>query len=65
VGEAAMDDHTFRTKGGGPVVFAAMSALEQTLWDIQGKALGAPVYELLGGRCRDAVRVSANGRSVR
>ena len=33
----------------------------EALWDIKGKALGAPVYELLGGRMRDKVRVYANG----
>ena len=39
-----------------PIVFAAISAIEQALWDIKGKALGVPVYELLGGRMRDEVR---------
>jgi len=62
---AEMYDHTFWAKGGGPIVFAGISAIEQALWDIKGKALGVPVYELLGGRCRDAVRVYANGWSFR
>lgn len=35
---------------------AALSAIDQALWDIKGKALGVPVWELLGGRVRDRVR---------
>jgi galactonate dehydratase len=58
-----MYDHSFWAKGGGPIVFAGISAIEQALWDIKGKALGVPVYELLGGRLRDQVRVYANGWS--
>ena len=58
-----MYDHSFWAKGGGPIVFAGISAIEQALWDIKGKALGVPVYEMLGGRCRDHVRVYANGWS--
>ena len=34
----------------------ALSAIDQALWDIKGRALGVPVYELLGGRVRDKVR---------
>lgn len=60
-----MYDHTFWAKGGGPIVFAGISAIEQALWDIKGKALGVPVYEMLGGKCRDEVRVYANGWSFR
>ncbi len=60
-----MYDNTFWAKGGGPIVFAGISALEQALWDIKGKALGVPVYELLGGKVRDTVRVYANGWSFR
>jgi len=56
-----MYDHSFWAKGGGAIVFAAMSGIEQALWDIKGKTLGVPVYELLGGRMRDTVRVYANG----
>jgi galactonate dehydratase len=56
-----MYDHSFWAKGGGAIVFAGISAIEQALWDIKGKALKAPVYELLGGRQRDKVRVYANG----
>ena len=58
-------DHTFWAKGGGPIVFAAISAIEQTLWDIKARALEIPVFDLLGGKCRDDVRVYANGWSFR
>jgi len=58
-----MYDHTFWAKGGGPIVFAGISAIEQALWDIKGKALGVPVYEMLGGSFRNTVRVYANGWS--
>ncbi|MGD2174327.1 MAG: mandelate racemase/muconate lactonizing enzyme family protein [Candidatus Brocadiaceae bacterium] len=53
--------HTFWGTGGGPIVYGAMSAIDEALWDIKGKALGVPVHELLGGRCRDGLRVYANG----
>jgi L-alanine-DL-glutamate epimerase-like enolase superfamily enzyme len=36
-------------------VAAALSAIDIALWDLRGKALGVPVYDLLGGRCRDRV----------
>ncbi len=51
---------TFWGQGGGPVVFGGMSAIDEALWDIKGKALGVPVYELLGGRCWDKLRLYAN-----
>lgn len=41
----------------GPVINSALSGLEQALWDILGRRLGQPVYNLLGGPCRDRVRV--------
>ena len=40
---------------GGVVQSAAVSAVDIALWDIKGKALNVPVYELLGGRTRDKV----------
>jgi galactonate dehydratase len=58
-----MYDNTFWAKGGGSILFPGMSAIEMALWDIKGKALGVPVYEMLGGRFRDKVRVYANGWS--
>jgi galactonate dehydratase len=42
---------------GGPVLCGALSGVEHALWDIKGKSLGVPVYELLGGRYRHKVRV--------
>ncbi|HYV70656.1 MAG TPA: mandelate racemase/muconate lactonizing enzyme family protein [Pseudolabrys sp.] len=60
-----MYDHTFWAKGGGSIIFAGISAIEQALWDIKGKCLGVPVYEMLGGKMRDKVRVYANGWSFR
>ncbi|HIE37635.1 TPA: galactonate dehydratase [Candidatus Bipolaricaulota bacterium] len=42
---------------GGPILMSALAGIDQALWDLKGKALGAPVYELLGGPCRDRVRV--------
>jgi galactonate dehydratase len=60
-----MYDHTFWAKGGGSIVFAGISAIEMALWDIKGKLLGVPVYELLGGKMRDTARVYANGWNFR
>lgn len=42
---------------GGPVLGSAVAGIDQALWDLKGKALGAPVHELLGGPTRDRVRV--------
>lgn len=42
---------------GGPVMGSAIAGIDLALWDIKGKALGVPVYELLGGLARDKVRV--------
>ena len=42
---------------GGPVLASAVAGLDQALWDIAGKAYGAPVHALLGGPVRDRVRV--------
>ncbi len=54
-------DGSFWIRGGGAISYAALSAIELALWDINGKRLDAPVYELLGGRLRDALPVYANG----
>ncbi|OWV98832.1 mandelate racemase/muconate lactonizing enzyme family protein [Rhizobium sp. R693] len=54
-------DNSFWTKGGGAIAFAAVSAIDQALWDIKGKALGVPVYELLGGKFAGQAQVYANG----
>jgi galactonate dehydratase len=45
----------------GVILRSALSAVEGAMFDIKGKALGVPVYELLGGRCRDRVKAYANG----
>lgn len=42
---------------GGVVMLSALSGIEQALWDIKGKQLGVPVYQLLGGQVRDRVRM--------
>ncbi|WP_343315470.1 galactonate dehydratase [Brucella sp. BE17] len=42
---------------GGPILMSAIAGIDQALWDIKGKALGVPVNELLGGRCRDRIKV--------
>jgi galactonate dehydratase len=48
---------------GGPILTSALSGIDQALWDIKGKALGVPVYELLGGPTRNRVRVYAHART--
>ena len=44
----------------GPTILSAISGIEHALWDIKGKALGVPVWQLLGGAVRDKVRVYQN-----
>jgi galactonate dehydratase len=46
---------------GGQIKMSAVSAVEIACWDIVGKALGQPVYKLLGGRCHERLRAYANG----
>ncbi len=46
---------------GGAVLMSALSAVEMAFWDILGKHLGVPIYQLLGGKVRDAVRIYVNG----
>ncbi len=57
----AFDDYAARR--GSLELFCAISGIEQALWDIAGKACKQPVYNLLGGRYRDRIRVYANGWS--
>jgi galactonate dehydratase len=49
---------------GGPVLTSALSGIDMALWDIKGKALGVPVYELLGGPTRDRIRVYSGSSNV-
>lgn len=42
---------------GGPILMSAIAGIDQALWDIKGKFYDAPVYDLMGGACRDSVRV--------
>ena len=46
--------------GGGPVLYAAMSAIDTALWDIKGKIFGVPVYQLLGGKTNGKLRTYAS-----
>lgn len=55
-----MQKKTFWGQGGGTVVSAGMSAIDIALWDIKGKALNVPIYQLLGGKTRSQVRTYAS-----
>lgn len=46
---------------GGPLLTSALSGIDHALWDLAGKALGVPVYKLLGGPTRDRVRLYKGG----
>lgn len=48
---------------GGPILTSALSGIDQALWDIKGKALGVPIYELLGGPTRNRIRIYSHARS--
>ncbi|OCH85842.1 enolase C-terminal domain-like protein [Obba rivulosa] len=51
--------HAYRARfyRGGPVLMSALSGLDIALWDIKGKKLGVPVWQLLGGKVRDRLKV--------
>ena len=49
----------------GIVGSGAMTGIEMALWDIKGKALGVPVYELLGGKMRDRVKLYAHAHEAK
>jgi len=42
---------------GGPMMLSAISGIEQAMWDIKGKYHNCPVYEMMGGACRDKIRM--------
>ena len=42
---------------GGGVLMSALSGIDQALWDIKGKVFGVPVYQLMGGKCREKMKV--------
>ena len=45
----------------GPVMYSAMAGIETAMWDLVGKACGQPVYNLVGGKVRNKIKVYANG----
>lgn len=51
---------TFWGQGGGTVIFGGMSAIDMALMDIKGKYYNMPVYQLLGGKCREDLRCYAS-----
>ena len=42
---------------GGGILMSSIAGIDQALWDIKGKQLGVPIHELLGGKCRESLRV--------
>lgn len=52
--------NTYWAQNGGMLEFAAIGAIDIALWDIKGKALGVPVYKLLGGKFREKLRTYAS-----
>ena len=57
--QMSFDD--FSGRRGAMDLYCAISGLEQAMWDISGKVCDVPTYMLLGGPCRDKIRVYANG----
>ena len=51
---------TFWALGGGPVIYGGLSAVDIACWDIKGKALKQPVYQLLGGKTNEKLRTYAS-----
>jgi galactonate dehydratase len=59
--QIAFDEYAQRR--GSLEFYSALSGIEQAMWDVVGKLAGQPVYNLLGGACREKIRVYANGWS--
>ncbi len=51
---------TFWGMGGGPVIYGGVSAIDIACWDIRGKVLNAPIYQLLGGKTNEKLRTYAS-----
>ncbi|MBI3854791.1 MAG: mandelate racemase/muconate lactonizing enzyme family protein, partial [Planctomycetes bacterium] len=54
-----------RDMRGGPFMTHTISAIDMALWDITGKAWGVPVYRLLGGPCRDKIRLYPSAKATK
>jgi galactonate dehydratase len=59
----AMYRHAFYR--GGPLLTSVLSGVEQALWDLAGKSLGVPVYQMLGGPTRDRIRMYKHARDAK
>ena len=57
--EGMRRSHVFDGGSGGALI-TALTGIEIALWDLKGKALGVPIYELMGGKFRDKIRVYAD-----
>ena len=49
---------------GGPITMSAISGIEMALWDIKGKALGVPAYDLMGGKVREKIRMYTHVKAI-